>query len=78
MYMFAVILPHVGRSLVESLQIPLCPADQPVQISLNCNTDFWCVSHSSQFPVISELTEDALCPFIQVIDEDVEQGQTQY
>jgi len=55
-----------------------CPALQSVQALLNGNTAFRCVSHSSQLCIISKLAEGGLYPFIQVINEDVEQDQTQY
>ena len=60
------------------LLVPLCPTLQSVQVLLNAGTGFWCVSHSSQLCIISKLAEDGLCPFIQVVDEDVKQGQTQH
>jgi len=63
--------------LVESHQVPLHSTLQSVQVSLNGSTAFWCVSHSSQLCIISKLTEGGLYPFIQVIDEDVEQDLTQ-
>jgi len=44
-----------------------------VQVLLNGSTEFWCISHSSQLPIISKLAEGALYPFIQVTDEDAEQ-----
>ncbi|PKU41353.1 hypothetical protein llap_8340 [Limosa lapponica baueri] len=53
-------------------QVPLRPTLQPVWVSLYDDTAFWCVSHSSQFCVISKLAESRLCPFIYVIDEYVE------
>jgi len=43
------------------------------------STDFfWCASHSSQLCIISKLAKGGLYPFIQVMDESVEQDQTQY
>jgi len=59
-------------ALVE-LQVLLCLALQPVQVTLNGSTACWCIHCSSQFCVISKLAEGALCPFIQIIDEEVKQ-----
>lgn len=41
------------------------------------STTLWPVSHSSQFCVVSKLTECTLNLFIQVINEDIKQGWTQ-
>ena len=74
-----VIIPQVQDStlaLVEPHQVPLCPTLQPVQVSLNGSTAFWCVSHSSQLHIIRKLAEGAIYPSIQVTDEDVKQNQT--
>ncbi len=57
-------------ALTEQHEFPLCPALQPVQISLNGSTAFWCVSQSSQLCIITKLAEGALNPFIQVIGGD--------
>ncbi|KAK4827152.1 hypothetical protein QYF61_015106, partial [Mycteria americana] len=38
----------------------------------------WCISHPFQFWVICKLAEGALCPIIQIINEDDEQDWTQY
>jgi len=35
-------------ALVEPHQVPLCPAFQPFQVTLNGSTAFWCIYHSSQ------------------------------
>lgn len=77
--MHVVISPQVqDLSLVEPYKVPLCTTLQPVQTSLNGSTDLWCVRHSSQLHIISKVAEGAFYPFIQVIDEDGEQDQTQY
>jgi len=65
-------------ALVELHQVPLPRILQPVQVSLNGSTAFWCIYHSSQFCVISKLAEGTLCPFIQVIDEEAEQDWAKY
>ena len=65
-------------AFVELHQILLCPALQPVQVSLNGSTAFWCVSPSSQLGVISKLAGSALSLLIQVTDEQAEQDWNQY
>jgi len=47
-------------ALVVLHQVPLCPAFQPVQVSLNGSTAFWCMHHSSQLCIISKLAEGTL------------------
>ena len=79
--MHAIIPPQVQDStlaLVKPCQVPPCPALQSVWVSLNGSTALQCVSHSSLLCIISKLTEGGLYPFIQVVDEDVEQEQTQH
>jgi len=65
-------------ALVKLYQVPLCPTLQPVQVSLNGSTAFQRISYSSQFCVISKLAEGTPCPFIQVIDEHVDQDWVKY
>ncbi|PKU42718.1 hypothetical protein llap_6967 [Limosa lapponica baueri] len=65
-------------ALVEFHQVPLCPTLQPVQVLLYGGTAFWYASHPSQFCVISKPAAGALHPFIQVIDEYIEEDWTQY
>jgi len=58
--MHGVVPPQVqdlALALVEPHQVPLCPTFQPVQVTLNDSTAFWCIYHSSQFSVISKLAE---------------------
>ncbi|PKU42183.1 neuronal acetylcholine receptor subunit alpha-4 [Limosa lapponica baueri] len=64
--------------LVEFHQVPLSPTFWPVHVSLYGSKAFWCVSHSSQFCIISKVAEGTLCPLIQVIDEYIEQDLIQY
>lgn len=59
--------------LVKLQEIPLCPLVQPVEVPLDINITTWCTSCSSQFCIICELAEGALCPIVQVINEDVRQ-----
>ncbi|PKU40562.1 hypothetical protein llap_9147 [Limosa lapponica baueri] len=59
-------------------KVLLCPALQPVQITLDGGTALWSVGQPSQFGIISELAEDTLCPLVQVIDEYVEQDWAEY
>jgi len=42
------------------LQVPSCPTLQTALVLFNSSTAFWCVSHSSQLPIISKLTECGL------------------
>jgi len=79
--MHGVISPQVQDltlALVQFHQVPLCPALQPFQVSLNGSTAFSCISHLSSFCIISKLAEGTLCPFIQVTDEEIEQDWTEY
>jgi len=46
--------------LVEPHHVPLSPPFQPVQVTLNGSTAFWCIYHSSQFGVISKLAEGTI------------------
>ncbi|PKU35685.1 hypothetical protein llap_14008 [Limosa lapponica baueri] len=69
---------HLTLALVEFHQVPLYPTLQPVQVSLYGGTAFWCVSHPSQFCVISKLAGGTFHPFIAAIDEYVEEDWTQY
>jgi len=65
-------------SFVESHQVPLCPTLQPVQVTLNGSTAFWCIYHTYQFGVISKLAKGTFQLFIQVVDEEVKKGWAQY
>ncbi|PKU44305.1 hypothetical protein llap_5392 [Limosa lapponica baueri] len=69
---------HPTLAFIEVHQVPLCPTLQPVQVSLDGGTAFWCVSHPSQFCVISKLAEGTFRPFIQDIDENIEEDWTLY
>lgn len=56
--MHTAIPPHVLNStlaLVVLHQVPLHPALQPVQVSMNGSTTFWHVSHSSQLLSVADL-----------------------
>jgi len=55
-----------------------CLALQSVQVLLSGSTVFQCVNLSSQLCIISKSAEGGLHPFIQVIDENVEQDRTQH
>jgi len=44
-------------AFVEPHQVPLCPTFQPVEVTLNGSTAFWCIYHTSQFVVVSKLAE---------------------
>jgi len=76
-----VIPPKVQDStpaFVKRHLVPIDPTLQPVQISLNGTTAFWCVSHSSQLLIISKVAKSGHYPLIKVTDEDAEQDQTQH
>jgi len=78
--MHVVIPPHMQDStlaLVKLHKVPPSPALQILLVSQNVSAAFWHVSQSFQFCNISKLAEHALYPFIQIIDEDVEQDQIQ-
>ena len=58
--MHGVVPPQVqdpALARVEPHQVPLCPTLQSVQVTLNGNTAFWCIYHTSQFGVISKVAK---------------------
>lgn len=59
-------------SLVELHEIPLSLNPQPVQVSPKGSTAIWsiCLATPFQFCIIHKHTEGALCPSIQVINEE--------
>ena len=77
--MHAITPPQVeDAALADHHKNPLHPTLEPVQVSLNGNTAFWCVGYSSQLCITSKLAEAGLYPFVQVTDEDAEQDLTQH
>ena len=44
---------------------------QPVKVPLDSSMTLWLISHSSPFCVICKLAQGALCPIVQVINEEV-------
>ncbi|GAB0185708.1 mitochondrial enolase superfamily member 1 [Grus japonensis] len=64
--------------LVELHEVPVSLFLQHVEVPLDGSTTLWHISHSSQHNVICRLAEGTFCPIIQIINEDVEQDQTQY
>lgn len=56
---------------VDICKVSASPLSQPVQVPLNGNTTFWCISHSSQFCISCKFAEGALYPIVHVINEDV-------
>jgi len=60
-------------ALIEPNKILLCSTLQSVQDLLNGSAAFCYVRHSSQLRIISKPAKCGHYPFIQVIDEDVEQ-----
>ncbi|KAK4824875.1 hypothetical protein QYF61_021082 [Mycteria americana] len=76
-----VVPPHVqdfALAFAELHVVPVRPFPQPVKVPQDGSTILWCISHSSQFAVISKLAEGTLCSIIQIINEDVEQDWMQY
>ena len=67
------VIPPQMQNFVELREVPLSPILQPVEVPLNGSTTIWCISHPSQFCIICELAEGALCPIVHIINEDVEQ-----
>lgn len=56
---------------VELYDIHLRPILQTFEVPLDGSTTLWYISHSSLFCITSELAEDAICPSVQVINEEV-------
>jgi len=65
-------------SLVGSRTIGLGPLIQPVQIPLQSLPPLKQTNTPAQLGVICKLTEDALDPFIQIIDKDIKRNWPQY
>lgn len=63
--------------LVELHGAPVSPFLLPLQVTLAVTT-LWSISHSFQFCTFCRLAEDAHCPIIQLVNEDVDQDQTQH
>jgi len=77
--MHAITPPQVeDAALADHHKNPLHPTLEPVQVSLNGNTAFWCVGYSSQLCITSKLAEGVLYPFIQSINAYVKQEWMQY
>ena len=57
---------------------PVRPFLQLVELPPNGSTTLCCSSQSSHFCIICKLLESALCPIVQVINEDVNQHWPQY
>ena len=75
--MRGVVPPHIqdfSLPFAELYNIPVSSFLQPVKVLLNGSLTLWCISHSSQFCVISKLAEGTLCPIIQTVNEDVEKN----
>ena len=60
---------------VELYEVPVGPFLQPVS---NGSTSVWSISHSFQFCIMYKLAEGAVCPNIQVINEEVKQCWPHY
>jgi len=57
--------------LVKLQEISVSPFPQVVGVPLNGSMTFWCISHSSQFCVISKIAEGTLSPVVQIINKNV-------
>ncbi|XP_010131137.1 PREDICTED: leucine-rich repeat-containing protein 66 [Buceros rhinoceros silvestris] len=51
---------------------------RPVKVPLDGSMTLWCIRHSFQFGVTSQLAQGTPCPIIQVTNEDVEQDWIRY
>jgi len=65
-------------SLVEPRTVGLGPSIQPVQILLQSLPTLKQINCPAQLGVACKLTEGALDPLIQIIDEDINQKWPQY
>ncbi|KAK4826724.1 hypothetical protein QYF61_010977 [Mycteria americana] len=68
----------LALSLVEPHTIGLGPSIQPVQVPLQSLPPLKQINTPTQLGVICKLTEDALNPFIQIIDKDIKQDWPQH
>ncbi|KAK4826384.1 hypothetical protein QYF61_008055 [Mycteria americana] len=64
--------------LVEPHTTGLSPSTQPVQIPLQSLPTLNQINSPAQLGVVCKLTEEALDPFIQIIDKDIKQNWLQY
>jgi len=65
--------PELCTPSAEFHEIPRSPILQLVQVTLDGSSPTWCFSHPSQFCTVLKLAKGALCPSIQVIQENVKQ-----
>ena len=68
-------LQDLAFCLLKAHTTDFSPAIQPVQIPLQGLPTLRQIDASSQLGVISNLTEGALSPLVQIIREDIKQGQ---
>ena len=64
---------ELALPFAELSKVPACPFLQPVEVPLDGSTTLWCISHSSQFYVLSNLAESTRCPVIQIMNGGVDQ-----
>ena len=57
----------------EHHEVPPSPRPQPAEVPLDGSMTLWCVSQSSQLPIICKLSERVLYPSGQAVDEGVGQ-----
>ena len=65
-------------TLSNAAQDAVGPIVQPVEVPVKGSATIWFTNHSFQFCIICRLAEDALCPIIQAIIEDVKSYWLQY
>ena len=63
---------------VEHHEVPVCPVLQPAELPTNGSTTIGRYKTARSGWYICELADSALCPMIQVINEDVKQYWPQY
>ncbi|KAK4817898.1 hypothetical protein QYF61_002282 [Mycteria americana] len=68
----------LALSLVKPHTIDLGPSIQPVQVPLQSLPTLQQINTPTQLGVICKLTEGALDPFVQIIDEDIKQNWPQH
>ncbi|KAK4817079.1 hypothetical protein QYF61_027910, partial [Mycteria americana] len=68
----------LALGLVKPHTIDLSPSIQPVQVPLQSLPTLQQINTPTQLGVICKLTEGALDPFVQIIDEDVKQDWPQH
>ena len=58
-------------AFVELHEVPVSLFLQPVEVPLNGSMILWWISCSSQVCIVCKLAKGALCPIVQIINQDV-------